>query len=67
MYKYLTFVKDLDGRWFVELPDYQGDRCDLEMVMGADNMLESLAQGDTEIRLRVSDIPINENGHKNRL
>ena len=32
----LTFEKWEDGRWFVVLPDYDGDKEDLEMVDGAD-------------------------------
>ena len=32
----LTFEKWEDGRWFVVLPDYDGDQEDLEMVDGAD-------------------------------
>ena len=31
-----------DGRWFVILPEWDGDQDDLEMVEGADKMLDSL-------------------------
>ena len=31
-----------DGRWFVVLPEYEGDQEDLEMVEGADKMLDAL-------------------------
>ena len=34
----LSFEKWEDGRWFVVLPDYDGDQEDLEMVDGADNV-----------------------------
>ena len=38
----LTFEKWEDGRWFVVLPDYDGDQEDLEMVDGADKLLDVL-------------------------
>ena len=31
-----------DGRWFVVLPEWDGDQEDLEMVENADNMLSAL-------------------------
>jgi hypothetical protein len=40
------FYKDPDGRWYVDLPEYQGSKQDLEMVSGADAFLEILAQGE---------------------
>lgn len=38
----LSFYK-LDGRWYVDLPDWKGDFDDLEMVNGADTLLEILS------------------------
>ena len=38
----LTFEKWEDGKWFVVLPEYGGDQEDLEMVDGADKLLDSL-------------------------
>ena len=38
----LTFEKWEDGRWFVVLPDYDGDQEDLEMIDGADKLLDIL-------------------------
>ena len=40
----LTFEKWEDGRWFVVLPDYDGDQEDLEMVDGADAFLDYLTE-----------------------
>lgn len=38
----LTFNK-IAGRWYVDLPEWKGSFEDLEMVCGADDLLESLA------------------------
>ena len=48
------FVKE-EGRWFVELDDWQGSRDDLEMVLGADTMLDILAQGEGEVNVTISE------------
>lgn len=37
----LTFIK-IAGRWYVHLPDYDGDINDLEMVSGADSLCYEL-------------------------
>lgn len=52
--KDFKFVKE-EGRWFVELDNWQGDRDDLEMVLGADTMLDILAQGEGEIDVTLSE------------
>lgn len=43
----LKFYKE-DNRWYVDLPEYEGKKEDLEMVAGADVMLDIIAQGETE-------------------
>lgn len=50
----LEFLKEVDGRWFVTLPEWKGDRADLEMVSGADTMLDILAQGEDIINVSIS-------------
>lgn len=52
--KKLLFNKETDGRWFVDLPDWKGSKADLEMISGADTMLDIIAQGDNKIYLNVS-------------
>lgn len=41
------FYRDPDGRWYVDFPEYidngYGSKANLEMVAGADNMLEHFA------------------------
>lgn len=54
----LTFERDPDTRWYVKLPKYieaGGDREDLEMVMGADIILDRFAKEDSnEVSLEIS-------------
>lgn len=40
----LTFERDYDQRWYAVIPSWDGDRSELEMVMGADLMLDMLSQ-----------------------
>ena len=47
----LTFNKEIENRWYVDLPEWEGSKADLEMVSGADSMLEILAQGDDSVTL----------------
>ena len=46
----LTFVQDPDDRWYIDMP-WDGNRDNLEMVAGADDLLTYL---DTEGRHRVT-------------
>ena len=50
----LTFEKWEDGRWFVVLPDYDGDQEDLEMVDGADTFLDYLTEDGLYVTVDVS-------------
>ena len=43
------------GRWYVVLPEWEGDKADLEMVMGADSFLTIMSEGNDEVRLILSD------------
>jgi len=45
----IKFNRELDGRWYVVLPDWKGSKAELEMVAGADTMLDLLA----EVTLRL--------------
>ena len=50
----LSFEKWEDGRWFVVLPDYDGDQEDLEMIDGADKLLDILTTDGLYVNLNVS-------------
>ena len=51
------FYKETDLRWYVDLPEWEGSKDDLEMVSGADTMLDILSQGELEINVTFSEKP----------
>jgi hypothetical protein len=57
--KHYNFEKDSDSRWYIILPEWEGSRDDLEMVDGADLMLDILSQGERFITVGISTDPIN--------
>lgn len=57
MTKNYKFYKEEDGRWYVDIPEWDGSKEDLEMVCGADIMLEIMAQGSDIVFLALSDEP----------
>ena len=52
------FEKESDNKWYVVLPEWEGEHWELEMVMGADTMLDILAQGESEVYASLSLEPI---------
>lgn len=56
----LKFERDPDTRWYIDLPEFliDHDRGELEMVMGADTLLEMLSNGQPSVTLQVSTLPI---------
>jgi hypothetical protein len=50
----LKFEKEKDNRWYVVLPEWIGSKADLEMVAGADTMLEYMAEGEDSVSLCMS-------------
>lgn len=48
------FYKDQEG-WFVDLPEWKGEKWELEMVSGADTFLDILSQGEDEVYVTLSD------------
>jgi hypothetical protein len=57
--KTLEFTKDVDtGRWYVVLPNWTGPKESLEMVMGADTLLDIASENKMGIvRLLISEKP----------
>lgn len=53
MNKFLTFYL-YQERWYVDLPEWEGSKDDLEMVMGADTLLDIIAQGKESVRVQIS-------------
>lgn len=54
----LRFYKENDGRWYVDLPEWTGSKADLEMVCGADTLLDRLSNQGVEVVCKVSEIPV---------
>ena len=50
------FVKEYN-KWYVVLPEWEGPKADLEMVLGADTMLDIIAQGEHEVTVVISTKP----------
>lgn len=48
------FYKESTHQWYVDLPEWEGPKEALEMVFGADSMLEYMAEGSGEVRVIVS-------------
>ena len=53
--KRLKFYKESDNRWYVDLPEWTGSKAELEMVAGADSMLEYMAEGEAQVWLMLSE------------
>lgn len=53
----LKFEKTSEHRWFVELPEWKGPKADLEMVCGADTMLDIISQYEGKLDLCLSNSP----------
>lgn len=51
------FYKTAFGKWFIDLPDYGGSIDDLEMVQGADTMLDRVSGYTEQCYLELSDEP----------
>ena len=49
------FYQVFHGKWFVDLPEWEGDPEDLEMVAGADKMIEKISGGKMEVHIIISD------------
>lgn len=61
----LTFVQDPDGRWYIDMP-WDGNRANLEMVVGSDDLLSYLdTGGNHRVTLHVvpSEKPLQVYGH----
>jgi hypothetical protein len=55
MIQKLKFYRENTGRWYVDLPEWEGSKEDLEMVLGADDLMNLLAQGDDVIYAQIGD------------
>lgn len=49
----LSFNKEED-KWYIDLPDWKGDKAELQMVMGADDALDEISKGKDKVMMLVS-------------
>ncbi len=49
------FYKNNDSEWYLELPEWEGDPKDLQMLDGADDWLDLLSKCGSKITLSMSD------------
>jgi len=59
LFKYMNktirfYREEPEGRWYADIPEWTGSKSELEMVMGADNMLEFICEGDSDVKLHLS-------------
>lgn len=57
MIKILRFYKETSGEWYADIPEWieaGGEKEALQMVMGADNLLDIMAEGEPEVRVQFS-------------
>lgn len=50
-----NFEKEEDGKWYIVLPEWTGSKADLEMVCGADYMLDLLSNNTNSVSLDLSE------------
>lgn len=51
----LTFEKDEHTRWYAVIPEWEGERAELEMIMGADALCDILSHNQDYFHARVDD------------
>ena len=56
--KTFKFYKENNGDWYVDLPSWEGSKYDLQMVMGADTMLDILSNCGSEVSIIIEEEPI---------
>src|ERR1041385_9193711 len=56
MTRRFKFYREIND-WFVDLPEWEGDKTDLQMVAGADSMLDIISQGEDSVWLTISTEP----------
>ncbi len=49
----LSFTKESNGNWYVDLPDWEGEKASLQMVEGADDFLDFLSDSGDKCSLLV--------------
>jgi len=56
MRRVYDFYKESSGNWYIDLPNYPGPKADLQMVGGADEMLDMISEGEERVAIYISDV-----------
>jgi hypothetical protein len=51
------FLKNAQNEWYLQLPEWNGDPEDLQMVEGADQWLDLIAGGNTSLEITIDNKP----------
>jgi hypothetical protein len=54
MTRVFKFYKEATGEWYVDLPEWEGTKGELQMVAGADTFLDILSEGEAEVFVLMS-------------
>jgi hypothetical protein len=57
MKRTFKFYKDKNSLWYVDLPEWTGEKWELQMVWGADTLLELMAQGEDVVHTIMATEP----------
>ncbi|WP_316801812.1 DUF6717 family protein [Pedobacter nototheniae] len=60
MERTIRFYKNAKGEWYADIPEWAGDVAELQMVEGADELLEWIAAAASECKLLMADKHIND-------
>lgn len=63
MQQLFRFYKTPEDRWYIDLPEWTGPISALEMVEGADTMLDKASNNTSECALELSDSPFEGADH----
>jgi hypothetical protein len=50
----LKFIKENNGNWYIDLPNWTGRKSALQMVSGADTLLDLMSEGSKSVEIFVS-------------
>lgn len=53
MNKAIHFYKE-KSKWYADIPEWTGDKADLEMVCGADKLLDKLSKGTNKVLISIN-------------
>lgn len=61
--KNYTFNKE-HGSWYIDLPNWEGTKAELQMVAGADTLLDQLSNQGTSVKVAMSTDKVSPEGYQ---